>query len=39
MTVYRKRGSRWQRPIELAYGDRYTTKLLPDFELIVDPRR
>lgn len=39
MMVYRRRGSRWQRPIELAYGDTYTTKLLPGFELLIDPRR
>lgn len=39
MMVYRRRGSRWQRPIELAYGDTYATKLLPGFELVVDPRR
>lgn len=38
MTVYRRHGRRW-RVYELAFGDRYTTKLLPEFELIVDPRR
>jgi Uma2 family endonuclease len=37
--VYRRRGSRWQRPIEVAPGDTYTTKLLPGFKLILDPRR
>jgi Uma2 family endonuclease len=36
--VYRRRGARWQRPVELAYGDTYTTKLLPGFELTLDPR-
>jgi Uma2 family endonuclease len=39
MTVYRRRGHNWQKPIRLAFRDRYTTKLLPGFELIVDPRR
>jgi Uma2 family endonuclease len=39
MTVYRRRGRRWQRPIRLNFGDRYTTPLLPDFELVVDPHR
>src|SRR5262249_45999380 len=38
MLVYRRRGSRWQRPIEVAYGETYTTKLLPGFELVLDPR-
>ena len=38
MRVYRRRGQKWLRPLELAYGDRYTTKLLPGFELVVDPR-
>jgi Uma2 family endonuclease len=37
MTVYRRHGKNW-RIIELAYGDRYTTRLLPGFELILDPR-
>jgi Uma2 family endonuclease len=37
--VYRRRGQRWQNRIEVGYGERYTTKLLPGFELIVDPRR
>jgi Uma2 family endonuclease len=39
MLVYRRRGQRWQKPIELAFRDRYTTKLLPGFDLIIDPRR
>jgi Uma2 family endonuclease len=38
MLVYRRRGRRWQRPIRLSHGDRYTSKLLPGFELVVDPR-
>jgi Uma2 family endonuclease len=39
MYVYRRRGSRWQRPIQVGFGERYTTKLLPGFELILNPRR
>ena len=35
--VYRKRGSKWQKPIEYHYGDTYTTKLLPGFSLLIDP--
>lgn len=35
--VYRRLGKRWRKPIVLAYGDRYTTKLLPGFELLLDP--
>jgi Uma2 family endonuclease len=38
LVVYRRRGRRWQRPIELAYGETYTTRLLPGFELLLDPR-
>lgn len=39
LTVYRKRGSRWQKPIEVAFGETYTTpRLLPGFCLVVDPR-
>lgn len=34
--VHRRHGKRW-RIIELAYGDTYTTKLLPGFALTVDP--
>lgn len=37
--VYRRRGSRWQRPLEVAYGETYATKLLPGFEVLLDPRR
>jgi Uma2 family endonuclease len=36
--VRRRRGSRWQRVIEVPYGETYTTRLLPGFELRVDPR-
>lgn len=35
LTVYRRRGQRWQRPIEIAGGGTYTTRLLPDFQLIL----
>jgi Uma2 family endonuclease len=33
LTVYRRRGQRWQRPIEISGGDTYTTRLLPGFQL------
>ena len=33
MTVYRRRRDRWQRPIEVAVGETYTTRLLPGFTL------
>lgn len=39
MTVYRRHGKQWRKPLELAFGEVYTTKLLPGFELIVDPRQ
>jgi Uma2 family endonuclease len=39
MLVYRRRGQRWQNVIEIAYGESYTTRLLPGFELVLDPRR
>jgi hypothetical protein len=38
MRVYRRHGRRW-RHLDLAYGDVYTTKLLPEFHLVLDPRR
>jgi len=38
LTVYRRRGQRWQRPIEVPSGGTYTTRLLPGFSLRVDPR-
>jgi Uma2 family endonuclease len=38
MLVYRRSGRNW-RQITVAPVGRYTTKLLPDFELILDPRR
>jgi Uma2 family endonuclease len=37
MTAYRRHGKGW-RTIDLAYGDTYTTRLLPDFRLVLDPR-
>jgi Uma2 family endonuclease len=38
MYVYRRRGRRWQRVLEIHYREIYTTKLLPGFELLLDPR-
>ncbi len=38
LRVHRRRGSRW-RSLEIAFGETYTTKLLPGFELVIDPRR
>jgi Uma2 family endonuclease len=35
LTVYRRRGQRWQRPIEVPPGGIYTTRLLPGFTLQV----
>jgi Uma2 family endonuclease len=37
LRVYRRRGDRWQRPIVIAPGELYTTKLLPGFTLLLDP--
>ena len=39
LRVYRRRGQRWQKPIDVPGGGTYTTKLLPDFELVLDVRR
>jgi Uma2 family endonuclease len=39
LTVHRRRGQGWQRPIEVAAGETYTTRLLPGFVLVMDPRR
>jgi Uma2 family endonuclease len=36
--VFRRQGRRWKQ-IEVAYGQTYTTRLLPGFELLVDPRK
>ncbi len=38
LRVYRRRGQRWQKPIDVPAGGTYTTKLLPGFALKVDPR-
>jgi Uma2 family endonuclease len=35
--VYRRRGRKWQKPIDLGIGDKYTTRLLPGFELLINP--
>lgn len=35
LTVHRRRGQRWQQPIEIPGGDTYTTRLLPDFQLVL----
>jgi Uma2 family endonuclease len=37
LRVYRRRGNRWQI-IDVAAGETYTTKLLPGFKLLIDPR-
>jgi Uma2 family endonuclease len=37
LRVYRRRGVGWQRPIDLAAGETYTTRLLPGFSLLLDP--
>jgi Uma2 family endonuclease len=38
--VYRRRGNRWQKPIEVPAGGTYESpKLLPGFSLLVDPHR
>jgi Uma2 family endonuclease len=37
LLVYRRRGQRWQRLIETAFGETYVTRLLPGFSLRVDP--
>jgi Uma2 family endonuclease len=37
MRVHRRHGKKW-RMIDLVYRDPYTTKFLPGFELILDPR-
>jgi Uma2 family endonuclease len=35
--VYRRRGQKWQKPIDLGFGDPYATRLLPDFVLKIKP--
>jgi Uma2 family endonuclease len=37
LRVYRRRGQRWQKPIDVT-SDPYTTRLLPGFELPMDTR-
>jgi Uma2 family endonuclease len=37
MTAYRRRGDAW-RTVEVGPGQRYTTRLLPDFELVLNTR-
>jgi Uma2 family endonuclease len=38
LCVFRRRGRGWRR-VDYGYGDIFTTPLLPDFSLVVDPRR
>lgn len=38
LLVYRRRGRRWQRPLEIPFGATYTTRWLPGFSLRVAPR-
>lgn len=38
MIAFRRSGKRWVRK-DVAFGETYTTRLLPDFELLLDPRR
>jgi Uma2 family endonuclease len=38
LTVYRRRGTRWQKVIQIEAGGTYTTRLLPDFSLVLDRR-
>jgi Uma2 family endonuclease len=39
LTVYRRRGRRWQQAIEVAGGEVYTTRLLPGFQLVLTVRK
>jgi Uma2 family endonuclease len=39
LVVYRRRGRRWQKPIEVPGGGTYTTRLLPGFSLLLDAHR
>jgi Uma2 family endonuclease len=36
LRAYRRRGGRWQRPINVAPGGTYETRLLPGFVLLLD---
>jgi Uma2 family endonuclease len=38
LRVYRRRGNDW-RILDFAYGETYTTSLLPGFKLVIDPRK
>ena len=38
MTVLRRRGQRWQRPIAVPAGGVYSTRLLPGFTLHLGPQ-
>jgi Uma2 family endonuclease len=38
LTVYRRRGRHWLKPVAVAGGGEYTTRLLPDFSLVLDQR-
>jgi Uma2 family endonuclease len=38
LTVHRRRGQRWQRPIAVPAGGRYSTRLLPGFTLDLGPQ-
>ena len=37
MRIYRRRGAKWQKPVEIPFGGEYTTKLLAGFCLRLDP--
>jgi Uma2 family endonuclease len=37
LLVFRRRGRRWQRTIPVPAGTTYATRLLPGFELLIDP--
>ena len=39
LIVYRRRGRQWLKPREVVYGEKYTTPLLPGFQLVIDPHR
>ena len=39
LIVRRRRGDRWLKPREIAFGETYTTPLLPGFKLLIDPHR
>ena len=38
LLVFRRHGRRW-RELKFEFGSTYTTRLLPDFSLVIDPRR